>query len=141
MLPSPTPSTQVVTDHCVSVSIGYDSRFRQQEMLALQAPAALSTARLAIVAHGEACGGVPRKLTGWPAVVLRKPTTLPAAFAMAALRGEDTAAVLVSERRSIQETALVGDTPGQAEDIFDGNVIYVLVKLNGRWKVERIHPL
>lgn len=150
LVPSPTPSPTatatplVITDPAMLATYQLAiAQYRLAEKAALKSLDPAVVAQLAVFAHGEALTGVTDQVASLIAQGRYQELTVQRLEVQQALLYEgQSAGVLVSETYTLRtyEPAEGGDRLVN-EETYDGNIVYVLIYLESRWKVERIRRL
>ena len=142
--PTDASSTEVVTDRDLLAEYQLAIlRFQQVRKVLLQTPSLPTLDDLVAVASGEALEQVRveadelAKQRAYAELGLQQLDVT-----VAVVRGGSKAAVLAREKHTLRQIgAETGDHPVMQESAFDGKTVYVLVYLDGRWKVERTRPV
>ena len=116
------------------------AEYRLAEREVLKMPAEVEAGRLATYAHGEALADLTKRIETLKAQDFYQELIVGGLdVRQVVLRTDDTAGVLISEKcvvRTYRRTA-EGDRLVN-EETYDGDAVYGLIKLDARWKVERI---
>jgi hypothetical protein len=138
------PTTEVVTDPTLlNEYLLAILRFQQARKALLQTPNSPTLDDLMALANGEALEQTHTEVDDLAKQGAYAELGLQQLeVAAAVMRGASKAAVLAREKYTLRQLATkTGARPVAQEAAFDGKTIYMLVYLDGRWKVERVLPL